>query len=208
MNRDKLKVILDHQTKLILNSIVSLEYLIKFPDYLKKINQEEPKDLWFIYNAIRDRTVINITQLFHGKEHYSFNVTRKILLEDFSKKDEIIKNFNLTMKPGNKIFRELNILDIRNQHVGHLLSFRENHTLNWEKVNELIKVGCDTHDYVNNIIFKKTNYWYLDQTLLHQIFTKDLKSREINSAWRKMYHNNEDNLSRDKIGELAKTNWP
>jgi len=98
MNRKKLKFVLDHQTKLILNTIISLNYLINFPEYLKKIDDEKPKDLWFIYNVIRDNTIIYITQLFHYKEHYSFNITRKILREDYSKDDKFIKDFNLTLK--------------------------------------------------------------------------------------------------------------
>jgi len=80
--------------------------------------------------------------------------------------------------------------------------------LDWNKVRELIKIGCDTHDFVNQNIFKQTNYWYLEQKLLNQIFVNDLKSREVFLAWRKMHHNNEENINRDTIGNLAKINWP
>jgi hypothetical protein len=208
MDKEKLKFVLENQTQLLLSSIVSVEFLIQYPEYLKKIGEEEPKYLSFLYKLIRDNIIISITQLFHEKEHYSFNALRKLILENYSKNDEIFKGFNLTLKSGHKLFRDLNILDIRNQHVGHLLSSRQKQTVDWNKISDLIKVGCKTHDYVNLKIFKQHNFWDLDQKLLHQVYGNDLRSREIYSAWRKMYKNDINEMNREKIGEIAKTYWP
>ncbi len=204
MNKNQLNVVLEEQTKIIINTIIIVEYLISFPIYLKETNQKSPKDLWFIYQILKNSAILNLTQLFHHKEHYSFNEIKRILVNGSSKNEIIIREFNQILSPAKKMFEELKILDIRNEYVGHLLSTRDSHNLNWNEVVVLLKQACNVHDFINQRINNSKNYWYLDQNMLQSIFTKDLKSRRLCSMWREMYETDKEFLKRDEVGELTK----
>ena len=72
-DEDKIAIKLKHQFDLIWESLKSLEYLIKFPNYLKFTDNHKPKDLWFLYYVIRNSTVLNLNKLYNPSEDYSFD---------------------------------------------------------------------------------------------------------------------------------------
>ncbi|OUS19832.1 hypothetical protein A9Q93_02130 [Nonlabens dokdonensis] len=207
MTDNNLNIVLEQQTKIIINTIIIVEYLTSFPEYLEETNQKQPKDLWFIYQVLKNNAIINLTQLFHHKEDYSFNQINRILKYYPLENEQILKDFNLTLKPAKALFEELKILNIRNEYVGHLLSTRVSHKIDWKKVVNLLSQACNIHDCINQRINNAQNYWYIDQNILHSIFTKDLKSRHLFSKWREMYDKDTEFLKRDEVGKLTKLNW-
>ena len=116
--------------------------------------------------------------------------------------------FQSTLKGANELFNDLQILKIWNENVGHLLTTRENLSLDWNKVANLIQIGCNAHDYVNSQVFKQKNYWYREQKMLNSIFSNNLTNRNLFKTWREMYRNNQDTIEREKIGDLLKMNRP
>ncbi|MGB3143364.1 MAG: hypothetical protein WBB24_04590 [Maribacter sp.] len=208
MNHDQIKLILNHQARIILDLIAAVEYLKNFPKYLEYIDEKEPKALWFINNSIRDITIINLTQLFHGKEHYSFNRIRQSLKADSDFNIDLLDKFDAAIKPGNKLFKQLKVLRIRNQHVGHILSNRSNASVDWVMIDRLIWVARNVHDLVFLEICNTQNYWCFDQNIMSEIFSNDLQSRETYKVWRKMFHEGQETLERSELEKLIKINWP
>lgn len=204
---ERIQIFLNQQTDIILNILQSLDYLKHFPVYIKEIGYQ-PKELRFIYNAIRNQTIIHTTQLFHGKEHYSFNNLRKTWVKDSESNENLIKVFDQKIKPGNKLFSKLKILDIRNQHVGHLLRNRDLMNINWDDVKKLIEIAMDAHNHVNSTVFNKENYWHVERGMILEIFRTHLKVHNLNNKLREMWSEDIETIDRDEINKLKKINWP
>lgn len=200
---DKIKILLDQQTNIILKSLHSINYLINFSKYTNQIGYQ-PKELIFLYDVIRDQTIIYSTQLFHGKEQYSFNELRKIWVKNFEIKDSSLKDFDQKIKPGNKLFSQLDILKIRNNHVGHLLRERETMCIDWNKVRNLMEVAMDAHDHVNSTFFDKQNYWLAEKNMILEVFNNNYKAHNLTEKWREMWNKSIDIMDRDEVGSLVK----
>ena len=70
--------------------------------------------------------------------------------EDKQKLEQYFKD----LKKGNSLFKKLDILSIRNTHVGHLDSKREKKSIDWDKVGLLINIASSCHNQIAQIIFK------------------------------------------------------
>jgi hypothetical protein len=203
-----LKVQLSQQAKLIIDLIISLEYLMNFPEYLEKSENDKPKDLWFIYRIIRDNAILSLTKLFNRKEDYSFNRLYLILIEMRDKNDPKMVEYLKNLKLGNTLFTKLEILNIRNTHVGHLDSNRIKKTIDWDKVRQLKDIACKSHNQISFMIFNEQKHWELDKSILNNIYKKDLIYLNLIRTWRTMHHNREDSISIDEMDKLMKINWP
>ena len=207
-DEDKIAIKLKHQFDLIWESLKSLEYLIKFPNYLKFTDNHKPKDLWFLYYVIRNSTVLNLNKLYNPSEDYSFDKTKRLLIKDFDKTDEKTKDIVLRLKKGKRLFEKLNLKNIRDKHVSHLDENRTEKNLNWNEVKELVSISCDIHDKMNLFAYNQQSAWIIDEKILNSIFTNDLRSKKLFELRREMFRENQMTTSRDKILELTKKNWP
>ena len=207
-DENRIAIKLKHQFDLIWESLKSVEYLINFPNYLKFTGKEKPKDLWFLYYVIRNNTVLNLNKLYNHSEHYSFDKTKRLLIKDFDKTDEKTKDIKLSLKKAKRLFDKLDLKSIRNKHVGHLDENRTEKNLNWNEVKELILISCDIHDKMNLFAFNQQSAWIIDEKILNSIFTNDLRSKELFELRRELFRENQMTVSRDKIHELTKKNWP
>jgi hypothetical protein len=205
---EKLKIQLSHQSSLIIDLIVSLEYLINFSNYLETTENDKPKDLWFIYRVIRDNVILILNKLFNGNEDYSFAKLNSVLIELRDKKDpKMIEYFN-NLKLGNKLFTKLEINEIRNSHVGHLDSNRTKKNIDWIKVRELKDIACTSHNQISLMVFNSQNYWELDKYILNRFYKKDLIYLNLIRTWREKKKNREESISINEIDKLIKINWP
>lgn len=207
-DEDKISIKLKHQFNLIWESLKSIEYVINFPDYLNFTGDEQPKDLWFLYYIIRNNIILNLNKLFNPSEHYSFDKTKRLLIKDFNENDDKKNDVLITLKKGKKLFKKLELKNIRDKHIGHLDEDREDKTLNWNEVKELILVSCEIHDKMNIYAFNLQSAWIIDQKILNSIFTNDLKSKQLFELRRKLFRENQLTIDRDKIVELTKESWP
>lgn len=205
--KEKIENQLAHQANLIIQIIVSLEFLINYPKYLKKTGNDKSKALGFIYNLIRDNTILNVWKLFNGRESYSFESLKKELFKVYEKDSPEVQKFFVISKKGNKKFNQLDILKIRNTHVAHLDHTRIKKSINWNEVKELVGVACEIHDYVNSLVFKTQCCWLLDQKLLNTLFIKDLAFLNLTRSWRKMHWKQKKELSMEEVTGIVKTNW-
>lgn len=207
MSKNNVEIILRNQVSVILDLITSIDFLQNFPEYLQFIEDKEPKYLWFIHNAIRDNSIIKLTQLFHGKESYSFNKMRVELKKHPNVNESDVIHFDKILKPGNKLFTQLNILKIRNEHVGHILPKRSFASIDWKLAHELVVLATKLHDSVSQNIAGTTSLWLFDKEILNEIYNNDWQSRETFKLWRQMHHNNQNNISRDELEKLITLKW-
>jgi hypothetical protein len=207
-NKDKIAIKLNHQFDLIWESLKALEYLINFPHYLKFTNDDKPKDLWFLYFVIRNNTVLNLNKLYNPNEDYSFDKTKALLLKSFDKTDEGLKDILTTLKIGKNLFKKLDLKNIRDKHVGHLDENRTEKNLNWEKVKELVRISYDLHDKMNIFVFKKHSGWVVDEKILNNLFTKDLRTKKLFELKREFFLEDKAITSEDILLNLAKIKWP
>lgn len=207
-NKEHIKNKLAHQSILILDLLATIEYLSNYSDFLKKIdNQKGVPDLGFIYRILKDYLIINLNKLFHSKEKYSFNYLSSLIIEKYSKNSKLAE-FKVLLKSANKIFNDLDILYIRNKHVGHLEPKRKERSLEWKKVKSLIDFSCEIHDSANLMVFRTQTGWNFDKEILNNLYSNHLVYINLHSKWRQMYHENKNSISLEEIEELIKTNWP
>ena len=208
MSKSQINIILNNQANLILELITAINFLRNFPKYLEFIEHQEPKSLWFIHNTIRDSSIIKLTQLFHGKENYSFNKLRSVLKKQTDLDEKLMIKFDSEIKPGNKLFSQLKILKISNEHVGHLLPKRTLLSIDWDLANNLVQVAIKLHDLVNQEIFGTISYWFFDEDILCEIYSNDLQSRETFKLWRQMFHEGQKEIKREEFEKLVDLKWP
>jgi len=205
---ERIKIKLKHQTDLIMEILRSLEYLINFPRYLDISGNDKPKDLWFLYNVIRNNTIINLHKIFNQKEDYSFNQITLLVLKKYDKHQKDISNYLILLKNANRLYDKLDVRNIRNTHVGHLDEKREYKTIDWTEVLNLTNLACDTHDSLNIFLFRTQNGWFVENKILNSIFTNDLRSIKLFELKRKIFRKNLQELERDEILNLTKIYWP
>ncbi len=176
---ERIEIKLKHQTDLIMEIRRSLVYLINFPKYLEYSENDKPKDMWFIYTVLRNNTIINLHKLFNHKEDYSFNQLKLLVLVKYDKNEDEIARFLKSDKLGTKFYKKLEIEKIRNTHVGHLDENREHKKIDWNQIRILVEYACETHDCLNNYLFKSSTGWIVENNILNSIFRNDLTVKRL-----------------------------
>ena len=203
-NEKKIKVLLDQQSKIIYDLIISLNYVINFRKYLDERENNKPKDLWFVFRIMRDNVILNLTKIYNGKETYSFNKLNSILVDLSNEDKQKLEQYFEDLKKGNSLFEKLDILSIRNTHVGHLDSKREKKSIDWDRVGLLIKIASSCHNQIAHIIFKYQNSWFIDRNILNDILIKDFTYFNLVNTIRTIYRNREKNISIEQLDKLMK----
>jgi len=204
----RLKKNLKYQFIMINDIDISLHYLINYEKYFEDNGKEKLQDLNFIYKVIRDQTIINLYKLFHnGKEDYSFNnehhsLSHKKSLFNEIKNEKRIKEFYSIRKKANKLFKILNIYEIRNEHVGHLDVLRNTKSVNWEEVKKLNNYACQMHDNINLVLFNNQSPWGFQKDLLEFTLKKDLIHKKLFQIWRNACRNVNEKISISEIKDL------
>ena len=155
--KNEIKILLNQQSKIIYDLIISFNYVINFRKYLDETENNKPKDLWFIFRIMRDNVILNLTKIYNGKETYSFNKLNSILVDLPDEDKQKLEQYFKDLKKGNSLFKKLDILSIRNTHVGHLDSKREKKSIDWDKVGLLINIASSCHNQIAHIIYNLMN---------------------------------------------------
>ncbi len=208
LNNDEISIKLSQQAYLIHESLKSLEYLINFSEYLLKIENDNPKDLWFLFHVIRNNTILNLYKLFEPNQNYSFDSVKNLAWNKFDKSNKRVEDYLSTLKAAKKLYTKLRITKIRHTHIGHLDYSRKKESINWHEVKKLTKMACKIHDQINLHLNNQQTGWIIDLKFLNQIFSKDLRSKELFKKRRELSRNPNDSVSFNEIVELTKINWP
>ncbi|WP_411767931.1 hypothetical protein [Winogradskyella sp. A3E31] len=203
----EISIKLRQQVYLIHETLKSLEYLINFPKYLKAVDDEKPKDLWFLYHVIRNNAVLNLYKLYEPNQDYSFDKLKNLVLKKIDQSEFSVKEYLLKLKEAKSKYTNLRIREIRHTHVGHLDFNRKNESINWNDISELTNLSCQIHDSINLILNKEQTGWVLDLKILNRIFSNDYKSRKLIDK-RIELARNMDSMSYEEFRDLTRLNWP
>lgn len=203
----EISIKLNQQVYLIHETLKSLEYLINFPKYLKAVNDDRPKDLWFLYHVIRNNAVLNLFKLYDPKQDYSFDKVKNLARNQLDRSDSRVKEYLAKLKEAKTKYSKLRIKEIRHTHVGHLDYTRQKESVNWNDVLDLTNLSCQIHDLINLTLNKSQTGWIVDIKILNSIFSRDYKSRKITEKQLELARNL-DGLSYEEFQDLCRLNWP
>lgn len=208
MDKERIQIIITHQTQLILSSLTSLEYLLNCTTYFQKISENsQPRELSFVYHLSKDIIILNITKLLNTGENYSFNVLNTEIYKHIDKNNSDLNSYQKELKSANKLYRSLNIYEIRRKHVGHLDYNRLKITISWNDVKILMQHICNAHNELNQLLFKKSNNWDMDKNLLDSLLRKDSIYIKLINEYRKAKRNNSNSVDIDKLQNIFKSDW-
>lgn len=208
MDKERIQIIITHQTQLILSSLTSLEYLLNCTTYFQKISENsQPRELSFVYHLSKDIIILNITKLLNTGENYSFNVLNTEIYKHIDKNNSDLNSYQKELKSANKLYKSLNIYEIRRKHVGHLDYNRLKITISWNDVKILMQHICNAHNELNQLLFKKSNNWDMDKNLLDSLLRKDSIYIKLINEYRKAKRNNSNSVDIDKLQNIFKSDW-
>lgn len=208
MNKKRIQIIIKHQSQLILNSLTSLEYLLNCSTYFQKISENlQPRDLSFVYHLSKDIIILNITKLLNTGENYSFNVLNTEIYKHNDKNNSDLNSYQKELKSANKLYRSLNIYEIRRKHVGHLDYNRLKITISWEEVKTLMQHICNAHNELNQLLFKTSTNWDMDKNLLDSLLRKDNINIMLINEYLSAKRNNSNSIEVDKLRNIFKSDW-
>lgn len=154
--------------------LILIETYLSYLEKLKTIGKGELLDRGYfqiITRLVKCDLVMSLSVLGDIDEDYSFSKLRN---REVSRgklgmnKEERVKSCGLVDKIIEN-FSELNLKYIRNKYCAHLDKGRTNQNLDLEKISNLFKLMCETHDYYSNILFNQNVAFDMNNDVLTEL---------------------------------------